>query len=149
MSESPKEVAESWFEHVWNRGDESAVDRLLVPDARFHGLGPAAMSPADFKRLHRDFRSAFPDIRIEVVRSVGEGEYVAVHCHMTGTHRGAGLGCAPTQRPVDIWGMGIARIHDGRIVEAWNCFDFLSLYQQCGMLPQLAPSAPAHGQSGE
>jgi hypothetical protein len=29
--------------------------------------------------------------------------------------------------------MCIARIKDGRIVEGWNNFDFLSLYQQLGM----------------
>jgi hypothetical protein len=28
-------------------------------------------------------------------------------------------------------------IRDGQIQEAWNCFDFLSLYQQVGMLPPL------------
>lgn len=33
--------------------------------------------------------------------------------------------------------MGIARIRDGLIVEAWNAFDFLTLYQQIGMLPAL------------
>jgi hypothetical protein len=28
-------------------------------------------------------------------------------------------------------------VRDGRIVEAWNNFDFITSYQQIGMLPQL------------
>jgi hypothetical protein len=28
--------------------------------------------------------------------------------------------------------MTIARVQDGRIVEGWNCFEFLSMYQQIG-----------------
>jgi predicted ester cyclase len=62
------------------------------------------------------------------------------HCHVTGTHHGNGLGIAPTRKPIDLWGMGMARVRDGRIVESWNAFDFMALYQQVGMLPQVAAS---------
>jgi predicted ester cyclase len=74
-------------------------------------------------------------------REVAEGEYVAVHCHVTGTHQGVALGSHPTQKSIDIWGMGMARVQNGKIVEAWNSFDFMSLYQQVDMLPQLVPPA--------
>ena len=33
--------------------------------------------------------------------------------------------------------MVIVRVENGRIVEGWNSFDFLGLYQQIGLLPQL------------
>jgi len=33
--------------------------------------------------------------------------------------------------------MTMVRVRDGKIVEAWNTFDFLSFYQQIGLLPQL------------
>ena len=143
MALSPKETATTWFETVWNKKDAAAIDRFLAPKAKMHGLGVAPMLPAEFKQLHQGFCAAFPDIRIEVVRTVSEGELVAVHCHCTGTHRGDGLGVAPTDKPIDMWGMGIARIVDGKILEAWNSFDFLTLYQQVDMLPQLSPAAPA------
>jgi hypothetical protein len=38
---------------------------------------------------------------------------------------------------MEIYGMAIAVIRDGRLQEGWNCFDFMSLYQQVGMLPPL------------
>ena len=138
MPMSPKEVDTTWFELVWNRKDAGAIDRYLAPDAKMHGLGDAPMMPDAFKQMHKTFCEAFPDIRIEVVRTISEGDTVAALCHVTGTHCGSSLGCAPTQNKIDVWGMGMARVADGRIVEGWNAWDFMSMYQQVGMLPAVS-----------
>jgi len=138
MPMSPKEVAEAWFDSVWNRKEPGAIDRYLAPDARMHGLDATPMTPAAFKQMHSAFCAAFPDIRIDIVRTVCEGDTVVALCHVTGTHAGAALGPAPTQKRIDMWGMGMARVADGRIVEGWNAWDFMSLYQQVGMLPAVA-----------
>ena len=141
MSATPEAVAREWFEQVWNKGSEEAIDKYLAADARMHGLsgpdGKPLLGPEGFKPFWRQFRSAFPDIRISVARTISEGEFVAVHCHVSAKHLGHGLQVAPTQKPIDIWGMGMARIHNGQVVEAWNSFDFMSLYQQVGILPAL------------
>ena len=42
------------------------------------------------------------------------------------------MGGKATHKPVDFWGITIGRVHDGRIVEGWNTFDFLTMYQQMG-----------------
>ena len=135
---TPREVAAAWFESVWNKKDPAAIDRYLAPDAKMHGLGDVPMKRDDFRQLHRTFCGAFPDIRIEVVRTVSEGDMVVALCHVTGTHGGAALGCAPTQKCIEMWGMGMARVAGDHIVEGWNAWDFMSLYQQVGMLPAIA-----------
>jgi len=33
---------------------------------------------------------------------------------------------------VDFWGISMITVEDGRIAEAWNCFDMLCMYQQIG-----------------
>jgi len=43
-------------------------------------------------------------------------------------------GFAPTNRKADFWGVTIARVKDGMLVEGWNCFDFLTCYQQLGVI---------------
>jgi steroid delta-isomerase-like uncharacterized protein len=141
MSNSNREIVTSWFEQVWNRGDETAIDRLMSPTAKFHGLtspreGPV-VGPAAFKPFFRAFREAFPDIKIRVLRTICEEDLVASHCVVTGTHHGAGLGVKATGSPIEIYGMAMALIRDGQVQEGWNCFDFMSLYQQVGMLPPL------------
>jgi len=141
MSTSNREIATSWFDEVWNAGNEAAIDRLMSPTAKLHGLsspkGEPVVGPAGFKPFFHGFREAFPDIRIRVLRTICEGDMVACHCAVTGTHKGPGLGVAPTDSPVEIYGVAIATIRDGQIQEAWNCFDFMSLYQQVGLLPPL------------
>jgi steroid delta-isomerase-like uncharacterized protein len=129
----------SWFEEVWNQGREDAIDRLFAVDGLAHGLpgGVALRGPADFKPFFRSFRGAFPDIRVEVIRSVTEGDMVAVHCRVIGTHTGDTLGMAATGKNTEFWGMCIARVRDGKILEAWNNFDFLVFYQQLGLVPPL------------
>jgi len=137
MNDANRRIVTSWFEQVWNAGDETAMDRLMAPSATFHGLPSPVVGPAGFKPFYRAFRQAFPDIRIRVLRTICEGDLVAAHCVVTGTHHGPGLGVKATGAPIEIYGVAIAAIRDGQVQEGWNCFDFMSLYQQVGMLPAL------------
>jgi steroid delta-isomerase-like uncharacterized protein len=140
MTSAPDSVLRTWFEELWNQGKEETISRLLAPDGLIHGLGPggqALQGPAAFLPFYRRLHAAFPDMRIEVIRTVTEGNMVAIQCHVTGTHTGASLGVPPSHQRVDFWGLGIGRIANGQIAEGWNCFDFLTCFQQIGLLPPL------------
>jgi steroid delta-isomerase-like uncharacterized protein len=137
MSTAPDAVMHAWFEEVWNQGQEAAIDRLFAADGVAHGLpGGALHGPQAFRAVFATFRGAFPDIHFDIERTVVQGDVVAVHCRVTGTHTGATLGVPPTGTRVDFCGMVIARITDGQFREGWNCFDFLTMYQQLGVVPQ-------------
>ena len=103
MDISNRDVVTSWFEQVWNAGDEGAIDRLMSASAKFHGLpsvdGGSVVGPAAFKPFVQAFRQAFPDIKIRVLRTVSEGELIACHCGVVGTHSGPGLGVEATGTP--------------------------------------------------
>ena len=132
MSQTPDAVARDWFESVWNRLDESAIDRLMHPEAMAHGLGAQPLRvPTDFKPFFHAFKGAFSNIRIHIDRAVTQGDVVAVLCHVTANHAGDAFGPA-TQRDVDFWGTSFIRVSDGKIVEGWNTFDFLTMFQQIG-----------------
>jgi steroid delta-isomerase-like uncharacterized protein len=136
---TPDSVVRTWFEELWNQGREETMHRLFAADGLAHGLAPdgAPMrGPEAFKPFYTRFREAFPDIHIEVLRTITEGEFVTAHCHVTATHTGKSLG-PPTRKPIDFYGMAIVRVRDGKVIEAWNNFDFLSFYQQINLLPQL------------
>ena len=139
----PDELVRRWFDEVWNAGSEEAIDRLLAADGRLHGLGADGepiVGPAAFKPFFRQLKGAFPDLRVEVLQVVVEGDRVAAHCRVTGTHRGGQLGFPPTGRSVRFEGMCMVRCDRDTLGEAWNSFDFLSLYQQLGVVAQ-APGA--------
>ena len=136
MSKTPDAVVRAWFKEVWDEGREEAVDRLADAHMIAHGFGgpggPPMRGTAEFKKLFRMFRQALGDLEIAVERTVTEGEQCAAYCRVKGRHVGDALGGAPTGRPVEFNGMVIVIVRDGRIVEGWNCFDFLAMYQQMG-----------------
>ena len=130
-------VLHRWFEEVWNQGRESTIDELLANGAVAHGLigpdGQPVKDVAGFKPFYRHFRAAFPNIRIAIEDTLLDGDKVAARCVVTATHTGPGVMASPTGKDVSITGMCIVRVIDGKIVESWNNFDFLSLYKQLGM----------------
>jgi steroid delta-isomerase-like uncharacterized protein len=130
-------LAHRWFEEVWNKGREEVIGEMLAPDARIHGLkddqGNELVGQAGFIPFFRSFRSAFPDINVLVEDTIQEGDKLVALCTVTGTHTGDGIGIAPTNKHVSFTGTTITIIKDGKLVEGWNHFDFLSLYQQLGL----------------
>jgi predicted ester cyclase len=49
---------------------------------------------------------------------------------VTGVHTGEGIGKPPTGKPVKFTGMTMVRLRDGKIIESWNNFDFMTMYKQ-------------------
>jgi steroid delta-isomerase-like uncharacterized protein len=138
MSVQPDAVIRSWFEQAWNQKKDDTIDRLLATDVVVHGLpGGPMRGPASFRPLYDSFRGAFPDIHITVERTITQGDFVAAHCRVTGTHSGDALGVPATGRRVDFQGIVMARVGDGQLREGWNCFDFLTMYQQLGVVPPI------------
>jgi predicted ester cyclase len=83
------------------------------------------------------FRAAFPDWHSDVHLLVGEGDIVVELFTASGTHTGADImGVAAAGRTVNLPGINIFRISDGRIVERWGRLDDLGLLRQLGLVDQ-------------
>ena len=136
MARAADEVVRQWFDEVWNHRDETAIDRLASPDLVVHGLsgpgGPPLEGTAAFKPIFQAFTQAFDDLQITVERTFVDGDVCTAWCRVQGRHTGAALGGPPTNRQVDFRGITVTRAQDGRLVEGWNVFDFLAMYQQLG-----------------
>jgi steroid delta-isomerase-like uncharacterized protein len=141
MPATPESILRAWFDGVWNRGDESTIDRLLHSDAVIHGLptpdGQPIRGAHNFRPFYQNFRSAFPGLTVHVEQVVTQGTKAVGYLRVTGTHRGAGLDIPATGRPIEIYGFAMCEIADERVITAWNCFDFLGMYRQLGA--DLAP----------
>ena len=123
-----------WFDEVWNKGNEDAITEMSTPDVVAHGLtdpqGNEVTGVEDFKNYWRIMRSAFPDVHVVVEKTVSEGDFQVARLLITGTHSGKGLPIAPKGKPVRITGMSMVRLQNGKIAEAWNNIDFLSMFKQ-------------------
>lgn len=138
MSEENRQLVHRWFEEVWNKGSAEAIDELFAEDGIAHGLADETGAPLRgtqaFREFHSRFRGAFPDIVVTIEDTVAEADKVAARCSVRALHAGDHLGFAATQRPMEITGISIVRIREGQIVEAWNNFDFMSMFRQLGAL---------------
>jgi predicted ester cyclase len=113
-----------WAEEVWNKQNESAIDELLDQDGKIHGLETEMTGPRDFKPFYRSFLEAFPTVHLETEVLISNDEFEAAQCTVTAT--------SADGKDVNFSGLAIGRFKDGKIVEGWNAFDFLSMYKQLG-----------------
>ena len=127
-------ILHRWFEEVWNEGRESAIDEMSYHDVQGHGLkapdGNEVQSMDSFKAYYRQMRAALSDIHVTVENVLTEGDLTVARCTVTARHTGEGLGKPPKGNPIEFTGMTMARIKEGKIAEAWNNFDFMTMYQQ-------------------
>jgi len=138
MSDAHQTLLHRWFEEVWNKGRSEAIAELLAPGVVIHGLSDDEKGPPlgieGFEEFHAKFRAAFPDLIVNVEDTIQEGDKLVARCSVRGRHTGDALGFAATQAPVEFTGVAIVRIEDGKIAEAWNNFDFMTLYKQLGVM---------------
>jgi steroid delta-isomerase-like uncharacterized protein len=138
MSEENKAVLRRWFDEVWNNARADVIEELFDENGIAHGLSDDPSNPIrgprDYRPFYEAFRQGFPNLKVVIEDMVAEGDKVAARCSVRGSHEGDFLGRAATQSPVEITGMTIVRIDNGKIVEAWNNFDFMTLYKQVGHL---------------
>ncbi len=136
--EENKALIRRWFEEVWNKGRADAIAEMLAEDAVVHGLSEDAAKPlrgpTGFLPFHAQFREAFPGIEVVVEDTIAEGDLVAVRCSVRGKHVGDSLGFKATQATAEFDGIAIVRVREGKIVEAWNNFDFMNMYKQLGVM---------------
>ena len=70
------------------------------------------------------FRAAFPDVQMETVALVGEGDTVVGHFRCSGTQTGEWMGRPPTARSFrDVREVYWFTVRDGRIVAWWGLED--------------------------
>lgn len=136
MSEENKQLIRRWFDEVWNNGRDEVIEELFDENGIAHGLGddPAhpIKGPSGYRPFYATFRQAFPNIMVVVEDVISEGDKVVARCSVRAKHEGEFLGRAATQAPVEFTGITIVRIANGKIVEAWNNFDFMTMYRQVG-----------------
>ncbi len=130
MSEANKQLLKRWFEQVWNQKRESAIDEMLSEHGKSYGFpetDSVLVGPDAFKAIHRTFRGAFPDVRVEIEDIIAEGDRVAIRWHASMTHLGDHLGFAASGKKAAMPGSSFAIVEDGKIVEGWNYMDFQAM----------------------
>src|SRR5919204_2834192 len=95
-------------------------------------MGPGS---GGVRQANAALRAAFPDTVHFIDDQIAEGDKVVTRLRGRATFTGEILGIPPTGKVVEISGISIHRIADGKLVEHWANADLYSLMQQLGALP--------------
>ena len=132
-AEDNRDAVAAYTEQVWNRGDVDAGAHIYDPDVVVHGAPPGSPpGVAGVLGLVRMFRAALPDIHVTNEDLIAVGDRVVQRWRVRGTQQGPLMDIPPTGRAVDVEGINIFRMTDGKIVERWGLFDMQGLRAQLG-----------------
>lgn len=122
-------------EEVWNKGNMGVLGEL-VSDKYIgaHSLVGAVRGLEGLKQHVQVFRTAFPDLKLDIEDVGMTGDRVFVRWTGRGTHRGVFMGVAPTNNKGEIRGISINRFADGKLIENYDSFDSLALLQIMGVV---------------
>ncbi len=112
-------------------------DELVADDYVGHfPPNPTLHGPEGLKAFNAQAVTAFPDVRVTIEDLLAQGDEVVARWTLRGTHEGALRGGIPaTGRRVEVSGITISRIRNGKLVENWGNYDLLGMLQQLGVLP--------------
>ena len=145
MSEHNKAIVRRLIEEVWNKGNLSVVDELFTPNYEHHDPSTPdfGRGPESERKRATLYRNAFPDVRLTVEDIIAEGETVVTRWSCRATHKGELSGIAPTGKQINISGVTVARLSNGKFAETYVNWDALGLMQQLGVVPELAKTKAA------
>jgi predicted ester cyclase len=127
--EKNKAVAMRVFEEIFNQKKLEVASEIYAPEFVNHGVRRDVSLQVDQAAARSEIK-AFPDIRMTVELAVAQGDFVTVVWIFRGTHTAFGYGLPPTGARIEMRGITVWRIVDGKIRDEWTSFNELTGYMQ-------------------
>jgi predicted ester cyclase len=124
-----------------NAGDVAASAGTFAEEALNHGM---RVPRAGVEAVLRSLRTAMPDLHMEIIETVSDGEVVACRLTLTGTHQGTpelpfvqgGVFAMvePSGQRIEMAQIHWYRVRDNQIIEHWAVRDDLTMARQLGVV---------------
>lgn len=141
-AEENKALVLRWFAEL-DRRNLAIIDELLPVDYIDHNppLPDLPLGREGVWQASLALAAAFPDAVHIIEDQTAEGDKVMTRLTVRATFRGEMFGFPPTGEVVEVSGMAVHRIRDGRLVEHWAHADM------AGFMRQIAAGAEPDGTS--
>jgi predicted ester cyclase len=121
-TEKNKEIVLRFNRDVVEQGNVDVFYELVSPDVINHAA-PAGV-PNGIESMHhfllKILRVGFPDVKVEIMDQIAEGDKVTTRKILHGTHTGEFMGIPASNKRVAIQVIDIIRLHQGRYAEHWG-----------------------------
>ncbi|MHA2225967.1 MAG: ester cyclase [Candidatus Hodarchaeales archaeon] len=136
MKAHNEEIGRLWLEEMWSKPDLAIADRIVDENYNPSWIQIDEIGPAQIKHEITYFRSAFPDLKYEIIEIIGEKEKVWIHYKGTGTHKGNAWGFKPTYKNVEFEEVIILYINpEGKVINQWGAFCLYDILADLGLVP--------------
>lgn len=131
-----KMYTRTWDE-IMNKGKlEMFNDSNFTNDVVMH-VSPKDIVGIDSARAYyANFLTGFSDITFTIKDVFGQGNKLVKHWNFKGTHTGLFFGIPPTGKTVELDGVTLVRMQNGKIAEEKDFYDNLEFMQQLGLIPR-------------
>jgi steroid delta-isomerase-like uncharacterized protein len=122
---------------AFNEQDVDALPKLVTEDVLVQGLIGAegdVNGIEEYEEWWRETLSGIPDAHIEIDDYFESGERAAARWTFTGTQKEGLFGLPATNRAIQITGLALFRMEDGKIAEKKYQQDDLGMLQQLGIV---------------
>tara|TARA_B100001142_G_scaffold317156_1_gene357795 strand:+ start:220 stop:615 length:396 start_codon:yes stop_codon:yes gene_type:complete len=123
------ESAKKFYE-VYNDKKLDLIDSIFTDDYVGHVNAHDIVGAANAKGFIGGFLEGIPNAFYDVKESFVNDDKVTCRWVCTGTQTGNFYGMPPTNKDVNVNGITIFRIADGKIAELWNVWDQFTLVEQ-------------------
>ncbi|MGV6805045.1 MAG: ester cyclase [Ruegeria sp.] len=124
------EILRAWYSEVWEKGNIDAIGDYFAPETMAEGLIPEMQVGADdFRDLVMAFRHVLGEIQVDLPKIIENGDWASAVLHVRTSRADNGA-------PLEVTGQVMARFKGEKMVEAYNQFDFVSLFEQLGQFPK-------------
>ncbi len=119
---------------IWNEGDFDAINDVCRLDYVLHhcALPEDVPGHGSLRDYVTRVRIAFPDQLIKVDQLIVRGNNIVARWTATGTNTGFLGDYPPTGKRMQISGISIFHIENGKAVEEWIVYNVLDVYRQLG-----------------
>jgi steroid delta-isomerase-like uncharacterized protein len=130
-----KDFIQDFNEDFWNGHNLAAFEKYFTSD--FIGHYPDRdMDVEQTKGLIQAYFTAFPDLHITINDLIAEDDKVVKVWTAKSTNKGDFMGIPATGNRIEVSGIEVFRIADGKIAENWVLMDNLGMMQQLGVIPK-------------
>jgi predicted ester cyclase len=126
QQEMNKAVARRVFEEIFNEGKFQVADEIYAKDFVNHGLHRDASLQED-QAAARWEKQICPDVKMTIGPMVAEGDLVSVRWIFRGTNTVSSGWLPATGAKIELSGITIWRVVDGKLLEEWTDFDMLGV----------------------
>lgn len=130
--EQNKAVVKRFNKEIIEQGNYDSFKELVSDQVVNHSAAPGTShGPDGMVHFLRDvLQKGFPDLKVQILQQVGEGDLVTTRKAISGTHKQEILGIPASNKEVQINVIDIIRLKDGKYVEHWAVSNFSDVLAQ-------------------